>query len=60
MENLEKFILRPSVDMWNGMTVHKDTELEYQNENVEQSLKDLVFKTKTTINQFRRWRCSNF
>lgn len=32
-----------------GITVDKDTELEYKNDNVEQTLKDLVFHSITTV-----------
>ncbi len=46
---MQKFIRKPSIDMYAGITVTKDTEFEYKNENVTQSLKDLVFKSKTTV-----------
>lgn len=46
---MEKFILKPSIDMHAGIRVTKDTAFEYKNESVDQSLKDLVFKSITTI-----------
>lgn len=47
---MEKFIMKPSIDMYAGIVVDKDTTLEYKNENVEQTLKDLVFNSKTIVN----------
>jgi len=35
--------------MYGGIRVDKDTTLEYKNENVEQTLKDLVFDSKTIV-----------
>ena len=46
---MQKFISKPSIDMYGGIKVTKDTTLEYKNENVEQVLKDLVFKSKTIV-----------
>lgn len=46
---MQKFMRKPSIDMYGGIKVTKDTTLEYKNENVEQSLKDLVFKSVTTV-----------
>lgn len=46
---MQKFISKPSIDMLAGIKVYKDTTLEYKNENVEQTLKDLVFDSKTTV-----------
>lgn len=46
---MEKFIRKPSIDMLAGIRVTKDTELEYKNENVTQSLKNLVFKSVTKV-----------
>lgn len=40
---MEVFISRPNIDLYGGITVTKDTELEYKNEYVQQSVKDLVF-----------------
>ncbi len=46
---MQKFISKPSIDMLAGIRVDKDTTLEFKNENVEQTLKDLVFKSKTLV-----------
>lgn len=46
---MQKFINKPSIDMYGGIKVDKDTTLEYKNDNVEQTLKDLVFKSKTIV-----------
>lgn len=35
--------------MYAGIKVTKDTNLEYENENVKQSLKDLVFHSVTKV-----------
>lgn len=40
---MQNFIRKPSVDLYPGIRVDKDTVLEYENENVKQSLKDLTF-----------------
>ena len=46
---MQKFIRKPSVDMYAGVRVDKDTTLEYKNDNVEQTLKDLVFHSVTKV-----------
>jgi len=46
---MQKFINKPSIDMLAGIRVDKDTTLEFKNDNVEQTLKDLVFKSKTLV-----------
>ena len=46
---MERFIRKPSIDMLAGIRVTKDTEFEYENESVTQSLKDLVFQSVTTV-----------
>ena len=45
---MQRFLRSPSVDMYAGIKVTKETELEYENENVKQSLKNLVFCSTTT------------
>ena len=45
----EIFIRKPNIDKYQGITVKKDTQIKYKNEYVEQSLENLVFKTKTKI-----------
>ena len=46
---MEKFINRPSIDMYPGIKVVKSTEFEFKNENVEQTLKELVFRSITKV-----------
>lgn len=46
---MEKFIRKPSIDMLAGIRVTKDTTLNYENEHVKQYLKNLVFKSVTTV-----------
>ena len=46
---MQKFIRKPSVDLYLGIKVTKDTELEYENENVKQTIKDLVLHSVTTV-----------
>lgn len=46
---MQKFISKPSIDMYAGIKVDKDTTLEYKNDNVEQTVKDLVFKSITKV-----------
>jgi len=46
---MERFIRKPSIDMLAGIRVTKDTVLDYQNESVDQHLKDLVFDSVTTV-----------
>ena len=46
---MEKFIRKPSIDMYAGITVYKDTKLEFKNDNVDQKLENLIFKSKTRV-----------
>ena len=46
---MQRFIRKPSIDMYAGIRVYKDTTLEYENENVKQTLKDLVFHSITKV-----------
>lgn len=39
---MQVFIRKPSIDLFPGIRVTKDTELEYKNENVQQTVKDLL------------------
>lgn len=43
------FIRKPSIDLYPGIRVDKDTVLEYKNENVKQELKNLVFHSITKV-----------
>lgn len=44
------YIRKPSIDLYPGIRVDKDTVLEYKNENVKQELKNLVFHSITKVN----------
>lgn len=46
---MQRYIMKPNIDLYTGIKVTKETELEYENENVKQTLKDLVFRSKTTV-----------
>ena len=46
---MQKFISKPSIDMLAGIKVDKDTVLEFKNDNVEQTLKNLLFESKTIV-----------
>lgn len=46
---MQVFIRKPSIDLYPGVKVDKDTVLEYKNENVEQKLENLVFRSKTRV-----------
>lgn len=46
---MKVFIRKPSIDMLAGIKVTKDTELNYENDNVKQTLKNLVFHSITTV-----------
>ena len=43
------FIRKPSIDLYPGIRVEKDTVLEFKNENVEQTLENLVLHTKMKV-----------
>lgn len=46
---MQIFIRKPSIDLYSGIKVDKDTVLEYKNENVDQSVKDLVLHSVTRV-----------
>lgn len=46
---MQRFIRKPSIDMYAGIRVDKDTVLEHNNDNVDQTLKDLVFHSVTKV-----------
>ena len=45
----QRFIRKPDIDMLAGIKVTKETVLDYSNENVQQTLKDLVFHSVTKV-----------
>jgi hypothetical protein len=46
---MEQFITKPDITLYYGVRVNKDTNIEFKNDNVEQTVKDLVLKSKMTI-----------
>ena len=46
---MKNYIRKPSIDLYPGIRVTKDTVLEYKNENVKQTLKDLTFHSVTKV-----------
>lgn len=46
---MQVFIRKPSIDLFTGVKVSKDTVLDYESENVQQSLKDLILTTVTWV-----------
>ena len=46
---MQNFIQKPSIDLYPGIRVTKDTVLEYKNENVVQTVKDLVLHSVTKV-----------
>lgn len=46
---MQVFIRKPSIDLFAGIRVEKDTMLDYENEHVKQSLRDLVFHSVTKV-----------
>ena len=46
---MQVFIRKPSIDMYPGIRVDKDTVFEYKNEKVDQKLKDLVLHSVTKV-----------
>lgn len=46
---MKVFIRKPDINLYPGIVVTKDTDMEYKNENVEQSVKDLVLHSITKV-----------
>lgn len=46
---MQNFVRRPILDLYPGIKVTKDTVIEFENENVKQSIKDLTFHSLTTL-----------
>ena len=46
---MKVYIRKPSIDLYPGIRVDKDTVLEYKNDNVKQELKNLVFHSVTKV-----------
>ena len=45
----QKFIAMPSIDMYAGIVVAKETTIDYENEKVKQTVKDLVLHSVTNV-----------
>lgn len=58
MENMQRFLRRPSLDMYAGIKVTKETELEYKTETLEQRVKDLTYYSKQIV-QGERFKSVN-
>lgn len=46
---MQVYIKKPSIDLYPGIRVEKDTVLEYKNENVEQKLENMVLHSVTKV-----------
>ena len=46
---MQVFIRKPSIDLFSGIRVDKDTVLTYENENVKQKIEGLVFHSVTKV-----------
>ena len=46
---MTNFIRKPSIDLYPGIRVDKDTALEYKSERVEQKLENMVFHSITRV-----------
>ena len=46
---MEKFIMKPSIDLYPGIKVTKDTKLDFKNNNVEQTIENLTFHSITKV-----------
>lgn len=46
---MQVFIRKPDINLYPGIRVAKETELEYKNENVKQTVKDLVLHSITKV-----------
>ena len=46
---MQRFIRKPSIEMFPGIKVTKETAFEYNNENVQQTLKDLVLHSVSKV-----------
>jgi hypothetical protein len=47
--NMKVFIRKPDITLYPGVRVDKDTVLEYKNDHVEQTVKDMVFHSVTKV-----------
>lgn len=46
---MQRYLIKPSIDLYPGIRVDKDTKLTFENEKVTQCLKGLVFHSVTRV-----------
>lgn len=46
---MEKFIIRPNIDLYSGIRVTKDTVLEYEHDNIIQRVENLTLHTVVNV-----------
>jgi hypothetical protein len=46
---MQNFIRRPSIDLMPGIRVTKDTAIDFENDNVKQTVHNLVLRTVMTV-----------
>lgn len=46
---MTNFIRKPSIDLYPGVQVDRDTVLEFHNDNADQTLRDLVFHSVSRV-----------
>ena len=46
---MQRYLIKPSIDLYPGVRVDKDTKLDFENEKVTQSLEGLVFRSMTRV-----------
>jgi hypothetical protein len=46
---MKVFIRKPDINLYPGIRVTKDTDMEYKNENVKQTVKNLVLHSITKV-----------
>ena len=46
---MQMFVRKPNIELLSGVRITKDTVLEFENENVKQTIKDLVLHSVTEV-----------
>lgn len=49
VNEMEKFIIRPSIELYPGIRVDKDTVLEFKNDHITQTVEDLTLHTVAMV-----------
>ncbi len=47
---MKVFVKKPSIDLYAGIRVDKDTVIDFENENAQQTVKDLILHSVTKVN----------